>query len=322
MLCITSGPHGRFELAMPRRRKCSQSPRLPHVPEIPMSKKSKEKSSSKKDKRSGDVRRQERRFIPQSSTNGMIVRATAALSALLLGAGLWAYFYGQSFAEDEKLSALPVYLIAAGSVLMGVTMWIGTSSESPIRVGAPGIAVEKGELRRMPWWCVESIRFEAGALTLVVTGKDDSNNDWTFKVPVTSHPEAVGWLVKEALERIPRRVDISDDLLDKLPSAAEHAGQRIDLEPLQVVGKRCAATGKTISYEPDARVCPRCERAYLKRSVPKKCKCGNSLADLRPKPVTEEEEDDDESDETLESERELSSSKDLAAKAENETAGS
>jgi hypothetical protein len=274
-----------------------------------MSNKTKGKQTSKKDKRRGGVRRQERRFVSQASTNTAIVRAIGALSALLLGAGLWGYFYAKSFAEDETLRAIPSYLIAAGAVVMGITIWIGTSSESPVRVGAPGISVEKGELRRMPWWSIERITFESGALALVVTGKDEAGADWTFKVPLKAHPEAVAWIVKEALDRIPRRVDIPDEVLDKLPEAHEHAGTRVDLEPLQVVGKKDAITGKTISYEPDARVCPRCERVYLRASVPKKCKCGNSLVHLRPKPlegseaIDEVEEVDDESDDDVAAER-------------------
>lgn len=250
-----------------------------------MAKKSKGKQTAKKDIRRGGVRRQERRFVSQASTNANVVRGFGALAALLLGAGLWGYFYAKSFADDDALRTVPSYLVAAGAVVMGITIWIGTSSESPIRVGDPGISVEKGELRRMPWWGVEKITFEAGTLALVVVGKDELGADWTFKVPVKPHPEAVAWIVKEALDRVPRRVDIEDGLLDRLPEAHEHAGQRVDLEPLQVVGKRCAITNKTISYEPDARVCPRCERVYEKKAVPKKCKCGNSLVHLRPKPL-------------------------------------
>jgi hypothetical protein len=265
----------------------------------------KSKLQSKKEKRR-TVRRSERRFVSQASTNTTVVRAIGALSALLLGAGVWGYVYAQSFAADDKLKQLPSYLVAAGAILMGVTIWIGTSSEPPVRVGDPGIALEKGELRRMPWWAIDKITFESGSLSLVVTGKDEANVDWTFKLAVKSQAEAIGWIVKEALERIPRRVDISDELLEKLPGAGEHAGQKVDLEPLQVVGKRCAETGKTISYEPDARTCPRCERVYQKNSVPKKCKCGNSLVHLRPKSAvdTDASEDNDEDEDTDRDERE------------------
>ncbi len=261
-----------------------------------MSNKTKGKQTTKKDKRG--ARRQERRFVPQASTNPTVVRLVGALAALILGAGLWGYFYAKSFADDDKLRAVPSYLIAGGAVLLGIMIWIGTSSDSPIRVGAPGISVEKGDLRRMPWWAVEKILFESGALALLVVGKDEAGADWTFKVSLKAHPEAVAWIVKEALDRIPRRVDISDDVLEKFPQAHEHAGQLVDLEPLQVVGKKDAVTGKTISYEPDARVCSRCERVYFKRSVPKKCKCGNSLVHLRPKSddLGEESDADEESE--------------------------
>ena len=238
------------------------------------------KKTKKKTEKKRSGRRQERRFVSQAATNPILVRGAGAVAALLLGAGLYAYVYGQSFTADAERS-IPSYIIAAGAVLMGITIWIGTSAENPIRVGDPGIAVEKGDLRRMPWWGVEKITFEPGALALNIVGNDEANTAWTFKVSVKAHPEAVGWIIREAMDRIPKRVDIPEETLEKLPPAGEHAGQKLDLEPLQVVGKRCAATGKTISYEPDGRVCPRCERVYSKRSVPKKCKCGNSLAHLQ-----------------------------------------
>jgi hypothetical protein len=254
----------------------------------------KSKGSTKSHKRGLGARRRERRFLPQSSVNGTVVRALGALSALLLGAGAWAYMYGKSFADDEKLRALPSYLVAGGAVVLGITIWIGTSSEPPVRVGDPGIALEKGELRRMPWWSVERMTFEAGSLALVIAGKDEVGVSWTFKVSVSQNPDAVGWLVKEALDRIPRKVDIADETLEKLPSAGESAGETIDLEPLQIVGKRCSVTGKTISYEPEGRICPRCERVYLKTSIPKKCKCGNALRSANIEESTEAPEAEDE----------------------------
>jgi hypothetical protein len=224
------------------------------------------------------------------------VGAFGAVSAIFLGAGLWGYFFAKSFASDEQLASLPSYLIAGGAVLAGITIWIGTSSEPAVRVGAPGIAVEKGELRRMPWWAVDKITFDSLALAAVATGNDEDGNPFVVRVPVKVQPEAVGYLVKEALDRIPKRVEIDEKVLAELPKAQENVGQRVDLEPLQVVGRKCAATGKTISYEPDACVCTRCERVYVKTSVPKKCKCGNSLAQFRPDNAAEDgkEEADDE----------------------------
>ena len=259
-----------------------------------------EKKPSKKDAKKKRARRTERRFIAQSSHNAWLVRILGGLGATTLGAGTWGYTYGHAFDADEKLKPIPAYLIAAGAVLTGATIWLGTSSEMPLRVGDPGIAMERGEVRRMPWSAVSQITFESGNLAVVVTGKDESGSTWTFKVPLNAHAEAVGWLVKEALDRIPKVVDIPDRVLEGLPSANPHAGMTVELEPLQVVGKKDAVTGKTISYEPDARVCTRCERVYFKRTVPKKCKCGCLLTELRLQSTvdTSDSMDDDTDDET------------------------
>lgn len=221
--------------------------------------------------------RQERRFVSQSGTSSRVAWIVGWIAGLVLGAGAFAYVFAHSFAEDEKMRSLPSYLVAAGAVLLGAAIWLGSSNEPPVRVGDPGVALEKGDLRRMPWWTVEKISFDGAALVLL--GMDETNVDWTLKLPLRAHRDAIAWILKEARERIPKRVDVGDLAVPP----AENAGQKLELEALQVVGKRCAATGKTISYEPDARVCPRCERVYAKDSVPKKCKCGNSLSHLQPK---------------------------------------
>ena len=149
-------------------------------------------------------------------------------------------------------------------------------------------------MRRMPWSGVSQISWESGNLALVIAGKDETGASWTFKVPIKSHAEAVGWIVKEALDRIPKvRRHQRRASSTSCPARNPHAGMTIELEPLQVVGKKDAITGKTISYEPDARVCPRCERVYFKRTVPKKCKCGNSLLQLRAQITQDEDEDED-----------------------------
>jgi hypothetical protein len=52
------------------------------------------------------------------------------------------------------------------------------------------------------------------------------------------------------------------------------------------VGKHCASSGKVIAFEPDARLCPRCERVYYKTSVPAECECGASLAEVQARAKT------------------------------------
>lgn len=275
--------------------------------------------ASKKDKKGRGRSRYERRFVAQSQYNPWLVRVVGGLGAAGLGAGGWAYFYGESFKKASEVAAaageaaasgalrvdaIPSYVIAAGAVMTGIGVWLGTSSETPLRVGVPGIAMERGEVRRMPWWAVTQITWESGNLALVVTGKDEAGTSWTFKVPVRSHAEAVGWIVKEARDRVPKVVDIPDSVLEKLPGANPHAGMKVELEPLQVVGKRDALTASIISYEPDARVCTRCERVYFKKSVPKKCKCGASLLELRASVAEDEDQDESDDQENENDERE------------------
>lgn len=271
-----------------------------------MAKKSKSKQALKKRSR-GSERRSERRFVPQGSAGGNLVKGLGALSAAILGAGAFGMFKAESFATDDHLRNLPSYVVAGGAVLLGITIWLGTSSESVVRVGSPGIAIEKGDIRRMPWWAIAKIRFDESALALVITGKDEANVDWTLKLAVKNHAEAIGAFMREADERIPRRIDINEAVLEGLPGDPG-GGERLELEPLQIVGKRCAATGKTISYEPEGRVCPRCERVYLKTDVPKKCKCGNPLGGAKP---NDEDDEDPSADDAPSSER--SSKKEVVA---------
>lgn len=281
-------------------------------------------SKKKKDKKGGAKggRRMDRRFVASSAYSATLVKIVGAIGAMALGGGTWAYFYSNfakeaaKFRESAKEAAkfglasaneampadlarlehIPEYLIAGGAIITGIAIWLGTASEPPMRVGNPGIAIERGEVRRMPWHAVSQITFESGNVALVIAGKDESGTSWTFKVPVRAHPEAAGWILKEALDRVPKVVDIKDDVLEKLPGANPNAGLKIELEPLQIVGKKDALSGKLISYEPDGRVCERCERVYFKRSVPKKCKCGASLLHLRNAVGQEDEPDEDDED--------------------------
>ena len=47
--------------------------------------------------------------------------------------------------------------------------------------------------------------------------------------------------------------------------------QPVTLEPAQVAGQKCKASGKLIAFEKDARLCGRCGEIYHKDSVPKRC---------------------------------------------------
>jgi hypothetical protein len=232
---------------------------------------------TKTSKREKTRERHERRFDPQGSTSSRIVYLVGAIGAIAMGAGAWGQF-GALIHEGgpEPLKFAP-YILAVGALLVGGAIWIGTSGEPALRVGDSGLAVEKGALRRMPWYEIERIEWRDE--TVRVTGKDDMGVALVIAARLKSHPQAAAWIVKEARERVPTVVDVPEDAT--LPDPRASAGESLPLEPPQVVGKHCSASGKVIAFEPDARVCPRCERVFHKAHVPAACDCGASLVELQ-----------------------------------------
>src|ERR1700687_3369910 len=101
----------------------------------------KKTKSAKRDK---PRERRERRFEPRATTNPRVVYAMGAVGAVAMGAGMWEQF-GSLLREGvaEPLKVAP-YILAAGAMLVGVAIWIGTSGEPALRVGDGGLVVEKG----------------------------------------------------------------------------------------------------------------------------------------------------------------------------------
>ena len=215
--------------------------------------------------------RSERRFLPQSATPPVVVKVTGALGAAGLGAGVM----GQYMRPD----AVPysIWVLAGGALLLGAAIWVGTSGDPALRVGDAGVGIEKGGLRRLPWWGIDAVVWESDGV-LALSGKDETGSSVSLKIAQKNQPQAVAWIVKEARARIPKVCEVSDEALETIGKASRDAGFILKLEPLQVVGRRCAASDKAIAWEPDARVCPRCERVYHKEHVPETCACGGSLA--------------------------------------------
>lgn len=209
----------------------------------------------------------------------MVFYGLGALGALVMGVGGWGQFGSLvSDAGPEPLKGA-AYLLFGGSVVVAGAIWLGTSGEPALRVGDGGIGIEKGQIRRIPWHGVERIEWRGEAIRVI--GKDQSGVALTVVVPVAKHPQAAAWIVKEARERIPSAVDVPDGTV---PAPVANAAPSISLDPVQVVGMRCAASDQIISYEPDARICPRCERVYIKTQVPDTCACGAALSDLKARP--------------------------------------
>lgn len=234
----------------------------------------KSKKSTAKATKTSKRSRRERRFEPESSANPSLVKALGAAGGVILGAGA----YGQlapSLREGGPISWAP-WLLAAGAVATAVSVWIGTSADGAVRVGDAGIAIEKRGVLRMPWHAVKRIALKGAALE--ISGTNDAGDPLELSVSTRSHPQATAWIVREARRRIPSLVEVPEDA--SLAEAREDTGRAIALEAIQVVGKVCAAGGKPITYEPDARICPRCERIYFKDDVPDACACGAAKSEI------------------------------------------
>jgi hypothetical protein len=231
--------------------------------------------------------RRERRFLPQSSGNPLFVKVLGGVGAVALGAGTWAQFGRSLMGVDLPPYAFGPYVLAGGAAAFGAAVWLGTSSEPAVRVGAGGVAVEKSELVRIPWHAVERIVWDPDRAELSLRGKDGSGRDVNLAFRAITHPYAAAWIAREARARIPKVTDIPDEVAE-LPETRTSDGEMLTLDPLQVVGMHCALSGKIIAYEPDAVVCPQCELVYHKASAPDECECGASLAAVRPPAETKD----------------------------------
>jgi hypothetical protein len=214
---------------------------------------------SKKDS-SPAIVRTERRFVPAQSTTLVASLAAGGLGAALLGAGVYGQFVR---AEPHRYGS---YLVGAGALVLAVVILVAPEPPRPLLVGDGGVAIDDdSEAPRRILWCdVEKIHISGNAV--VVEGASTK-----LSAPLSTHAQAAAWIVREARARIPARVSIDEEQERLLPEASEAAGEQRPLARTQVAGRRCKASERVISFEPDARLCPRCGECYHKEHVPERC---------------------------------------------------
>jgi len=217
--------------------------------------------------------RQERRFVATSATSSWLTLAGTIVGALLLGAGIYSQWLSSRPWEHAP------WLVGIGAaVLAAVILW-GDFGGKAVRVGDAGVVLETASqpLRRLGWYLVESVTIQKGDLRIV--GPDSE-----IRLPIKGNEQAAAWVVKEARARIPKKVDISNEDRKALPEPGDHEGTTLTIEKLQLTGMRCKASGKVITFEKDARSCPRCGQIYHQESVPEAClTCEADLASTRAK---------------------------------------
>ncbi len=190
--------------------------------------------------------------------------------ALLAGAGAVG-FYLQSSQADAAPFTTPLLLTAAAC--LGVATWLSMARGVAMRVGAGGVAFEKADLIRVPWHALESVAIEGKCAR--VRGQSVLGAPVDEMCNLHTYRGAVAALVAESAVRVPHVLQgkIRETVGAPLPAA----GELLPLEPVQLAGRRCAHSGKTIAFESDGSLCKRCERIYLRTAKPALCACGAAL---------------------------------------------
>ena len=222
-----------------------------------MAKKRTKKKRSKK-------QRKERRFVPDATTTTGTAFLVGAAGSLALGAGVYAVWIA-----DTEMAHGNV-LVGVGAALFVMGLWLGQNWASPVRIGDSGVAIEKSrEIVRLRWCDLDRVKVEQDRL--VATGKDGTS----LAIPLKAHPVAAAWLLREVARRVPDVMDVKSSIVDSLPKPDPSDGEQIPVEQLQVAGRECAASGKSIALEEDARICPTCAQVYHRNHAPRKCvTCG------------------------------------------------
>jgi hypothetical protein len=228
-----------------------------------------ELQKSKKNKKSGAKReRRERRFVGEQTYASKVTVTAGVLGSLALGAGVYS-----QWVSAAPAAAAP-YLLAGGAVALVGALAFGDIATHPVRVGDAGIAIEQGsELVRIAWCDLERVYVERDKLVL-------KTDEQSYELALAAQPQAASWILAEGFRRVPDAMDVKRATLSNLPEPSDRDGEMLKVESVQVAGRHCAESGKPISFERDARLCPRCCEVYLSEHVPKKCvTCGAELGE-------------------------------------------
>jgi len=210
--------------------------------------------------------RVERQFQARPGSSAKVVLGLGFLGSAALGAGV----FGAWFAPEVVPGASA--LIAGGALGLIVALY-GGREVPPVRVGELGVIFgNPAEAARLAWCDVRSVRIVGDALRLETAGAP-------IDVPLGAHARAAARILAEASIRIGQRVDVSPKAHERLPPLAEADAEIVPAARLQLAGRRCAASGKSITFENDARLCPNCAALYHVSHVPPVCKsCERPIA--------------------------------------------
>jgi hypothetical protein len=208
----------------------------------------------------------ERRFLAQQSS-----RVGLGLSALGC-AGLGAGVFGLWLAQEAVAGA--GWLLAGGALAAVAGAALLLKEPPGVRVGALGVTLgDQSEAQRVPWCEIQRIHV-AGEELLLDTARGP------LRIALGSQGHAAARIVAEAAQRIAARLELSPKAHERLPALSESEGEIVPAARLQVAGRKCLASGISITFESEARVCERCAALYHRQHVPAQCQsCGCELTD-------------------------------------------
>lgn len=203
--------------------------------------------------------RVERLYLPQAGSRSKLALGLGMLGCAALGAGV----YGAWLARQPVGAAWP--LLIGGLAAAAVAYFLTPAEAPPVRVGELGVIVgDPAEARRLYWHEIGGVRIAADELRI-------ESSEQALALPLAAHAGAAARIVAEASRRIPSRVDISPKAHERLPRLVDAEGVVVPAARLQLAGQKCAASGTSITFESDARLCANCAAFYHVQHVPAAC---------------------------------------------------
>lgn len=213
----------------------------------------------------------ERLFSPPQGLASRVGLGLVALGCAALGAAV----YGLWLAPDPVAGS--GWILGAGALLVGLGAGLASRQSPALRVGPFGITWgDPRELPRVPWCDIQRIAVAGEALRIETARAP-------FDLPFRAYGPAIARILAEAAARIGERVDVSPRAHERLPALSEAAGEIVPAGRLQVAGRKCLASGSSLTFETDARWCDSCAALYHRQHLPAACvSCGRPLSGSSP----------------------------------------
>ena len=203
--------------------------------------------------------RVERQFQARPGSSAKIALGLGLAGSAALGAGVFGFWFAPSVLPGAAA------LLGGGALALIVTAWLGSREVPPVRVGELGVIFgDAAESPRLAWSDVRVVRIVGDTLRLETSGAP-------IEIPLEAHAPAAARILAEAARRIGERVDVSPKAHERLPALVDADATIVPAARLQLAGRRCASSGKSITFESDARVCPNCAAVYHVSHVPDEC---------------------------------------------------